>query len=148
MLKFKNNVIYVLCLLLVGLSSVSLITAFYIMRNDTVLKDNTESSYIESSRTDSAQNTTIIHNHSYDTTNKDLSQETQETDAPLLDEYTYKVTVYDDTVAVFLSGTNSPYLKLFVDLKNIPYEDKKLLEKGIYAKNKAELIKILEDYDS
>ena len=147
MMKFKNSFLYVLCVLLALLSSVALVTGFYVIRKDSVNNLPGESSAY---RTDDngTQNTTIIDNQNYSTTKHSLSQETHQTDASASLKYTYKVTIYEDTVAVFLFEKEKPYLKLYVDLKSIPEEDRRLLKEGIYAKNKAELIRILEDYDS
>ena len=148
MLKFKNSFIYVLCLLIAVLFLTGLVTGFYIMKKDDTNALKSEKIISQSSADNNTQNTTIIDNQNYSTTKHNLSQETQETDVFPELEYLYKVTLYEDSVAVFLYGKDKPYIKLYVDLRSIPNDDKELLKEGIYAKTKAELIRILEDYDS
>ena len=147
MMKFKNSFVYVLCVLLAALSSAAIITGFYLMKKDSLNNLQSETSSYQTDD-NSTQNTTLINNQNYSTTKHTLSQETRQTDASAAVLYEYKVTIYEDTVAVFVCGKEKPYIKLYVDLKSIPNEDRRVLKEGIYAKNKAELIKILEDYDA
>ena len=104
MLKFKNSFIYVLCLLIAVLFLTGLVTGFYIMKKDDTNALKSEKIISQSSADNNTQNTTIIDNQNYSTTKHNLSQETQETDVFPELEYLYKVTLYEDSVAVFLYG--------------------------------------------
>jgi len=60
---------------------------------------------------------------------------------------TYVLKKYNNTIAVFVVGEDSPYRVLDVAYNNLPFEDKELLNKGIYSESLSEIMKHAEDYD-
>lgn len=148
MIKLKNSLMYILCLALVIMSCAALITAFYIDRNKSASNKNEPENYSVSEKHAQTQSSINADNYNHTTTKHGLSQETQKTDAPVTAGHLYKVVLCEDNITVFALNQTEPYIKIFIDSKNIPSEDRKLLENGIYADTKAQLIRILEDYDS
>lgn len=60
----------------------------------------------------------------------------------------YTVREYNGQIAVFENSKTVPTQILDTNIDYLPESDKKLLIKGIKAKSKAELKKIIEDYSS
>ena len=61
----------------------------------------------------------------------------------------YQVKSHNNRIAVFIDGEQSPLYTLDNPLiTDLPEYDRGLLDKGITAKSKGELLEILEDYDN
>ena len=61
----------------------------------------------------------------------------------------YRVKAHENRIAVFIDGENSPLYTLDTPLlTDLPEYDRELLQNGLTAKSKTELLKILEDYDN
>lgn len=81
------------------------------------------------------------------TTDSNFSQESSDIETVVSPDHLYTVTIIEDTIVVFSRDSETPYMKIYIDIKNMPQGDIDVLKKGIYADSKAELIKILEDYN-
>lgn len=147
MKRIKSSMlIYVICCTITAAASVLIILVFYQMKPNNIVGEETHNS-ANVQKDYSAQGEVLPDNQEYFTTEQSNSQETQEVDGLVSPSHLYVVTISGDAVVVYMSGRDVPYIKFFVDLKNMPKEDISLLKKGIYADSRAELIKILEDYD-
>ena len=60
----------------------------------------------------------------------------------------YLISVYDDRVAVYITGHEFPFQILETRLDSLPEYDQQLLKKGIAARNDTELNQLLQDYES
>ena len=58
------------------------------------------------------------------------------------------VSLYGGKVAAFYPGDTEPFLILAVSSADLPEADRLLLQKGIEASSRAELLHILEDFES
>lgn len=93
---------------------------------------------------------------SYSTANSQTSQETPSTSGENSDSVwadtnqgpKYRVSVYGEYVAVFLTGREIPYQVLETRVDSLPAYDQALLREGLAARDEAELTKILQDYES
>lgn len=80
-----------------------------------------------------------------------LSSQAEETDAGLsaAGEATFAtVSLYGGQVAAFYPGDTEPFLILAASAADLPETDRLLLQKGIKASSRAELLHILEDFES
>ena len=71
----------------------------------------------------------------------------QSVSVPTENNQSFIVRVHNGTIGVFnMDGELEYSLEIYV--KTLPELDRALLERGIFAKDKTELLKILEDYDA
>lgn len=62
--------------------------------------------------------------------------------------YSYIIKEYNGKLAVFESGSDTPFRITDLDISVLPEADRKALQNGIKAANRKELNRILEDYCS
>jgi len=63
-------------------------------------------------------------------------------------ERTYIIRCEGDMVCLYESGSDRPLGRLNIDPRDLPEEDRRLLECGILAQGEEQLISVLEDYSS
>ena len=65
---------------------------------------------------------------------------------PQPEEFLYLMREYEEHIAVFLIGEETPLMVLDTRVKFLPDYDRMLLESGIPARDKEELSALIEDY--
>ena len=63
-------------------------------------------------------------------------------------EYEYKLAEFDGRIAVFDLETNSPIEVFDVYVSSLPYSEQSLIRQGLFASDRAELQRLIEDYTS
>lgn len=85
----------------------------------------------------------------YSTDYKSQPSETKSKSKASIPAVEYTVKEYNGKIAVFESDNTEPLIVLDDPyIRDLPEKDRELLANGIVARNKAELNKILEDYDN
>ncbi len=59
----------------------------------------------------------------------------------------YILKQYEDSLGIFIEGEKTPISTIDVPYYSLPFEDKQLLNKGIYADSLSEIMLKAEDYE-
>lgn len=59
----------------------------------------------------------------------------------------YILKQYEDNLGIFIEGENKPISTIDVPYYSLPFEDKQLLNEGIYADSLSEIMLKAEDYE-
>lgn len=89
--------------------------------------------------------TSVAFNKKAANTAVEVSRNMSQSEKP---SYSYIIKEYNGKLAVFESGSDTPFRITDLDIAILPEADQKALESGIEATNRKELNRILEDYCS